>query len=56
MTKRLESYFEYYWEHDKNYATKSENDKRFMSELPKEIRINVSISINNILDLQGFFV
>ena len=34
MTKRFETYFEYYWANDKNYAIKDEADQRFMSELP----------------------
>lgn len=38
MTKKIESYFEYYWQHDKNYAIKNEEDIRFMKELPKSIR------------------
>mmetsp|Transcript_1511 Transcript_1511/g.1006 ORF Transcript_1511/g.1006 Transcript_1511/m.1006 type:complete len:221 (+) Transcript_1511:675-1337(+) len=37
MTKRFEQYFEYYWQNDKNYAIQSEEDKRFMRELPKLI-------------------
>jgi hypothetical protein len=41
MTKKIEHYFDYYWANDKNYAMKSEDDLRFMQELPKQIRINV---------------
>lgn len=41
MTRRIEAYFEYYWQNDKNYAIQSEEDKRFMKELPKPIRRNV---------------
>jgi len=41
MTKRFEQYFEYYWQHDKNYAIQSEDDKRFMKELPKHIRRDI---------------
>jgi hypothetical protein len=42
MRRRIEEYFEYFWERDLNFAMKSEDDQRFISELPKEIRINVS--------------
>jgi hypothetical protein len=35
MTKRIENYFDYYWANDKNYAIKSEDDLRFLQELPK---------------------
>lgn len=38
LIKRLENYFEYYWERDRNFATKKDEDLRFMSELPKAIR------------------
>ena len=41
MTKRFEQYFEYYWQHDKNYAIQSDDDKRFMKELPKHIRRDI---------------
>ena len=41
MTKRFESYFEYYWQHDKNYAIQSQMDNRFMKELPKHIRRDI---------------
>jgi potassium voltage-gated channel Eag-related subfamily H protein 8 len=40
---RIEEYFDYYWAHDQNYAMKSEADQRFISELPKEIRVDVRI-------------
>jgi Ion channel len=42
--RRIEEYFDYYWSCDLNYAMKSESDQRFISELPKEIRINVNFS------------
>lgn len=42
LLRGMESYFDYYWAHDLNYAMKSSDDLRFLSELPKEIRINVS--------------
>ena len=42
MTRKIENYFDYYWAKDRNYAIKSEEDLRFMQELPKEIRISVS--------------
>jgi hypothetical protein len=42
MTRKIEAYFEYYWLHDKNYAIQNEEDKRYMKELPKSIRRNVS--------------
>ena len=41
IVTRIEEYFDYYWAKDLNYAMKSESDKRFISELPKDIRINV---------------
>lgn len=41
MTKRFEQYFEYYWQHDKNYAIQSDEDMRFMKELPKHIRRDI---------------
>lgn len=41
MIKRFEEYFEYYWAHDKNYAIQSEEDMRFMKELPKHIRRDI---------------
>lgn len=41
MMRKIEKYFDYYWARDLNYAMKSELDQRFLSELPKEIRINV---------------
>lgn len=43
MTRKIENYFDYYWANDKNYAIKSEEDKRFMQELPKQIRFNVRL-------------
>ena len=43
MALRIESYFNYYWAKDRNYAMKSEEDQRFLSELPKQIRVNVII-------------
>jgi hypothetical protein len=42
MTLKIEEYFEYFWAKDRNYAVRSVEDKRFLSELPKQIRINVS--------------
>ena len=41
LMRKIEGYFDYYWRKDLNYAMKSEMDQRFISELPKEIRINV---------------
>lgn len=41
MRRRIEKYFEYYWTRDLNYAMKSEEGQRFISELPKEIRVNI---------------
>lgn len=35
MTRKIENYFDYYWAKDRNYAIKSEEDLRFMQELPK---------------------
>lgn len=48
MKRKIEEYFEYYWQRDLNYAMKSESDQRFISELPKEIRINVSPKTNHL--------
>lgn len=42
ITRKIENYFDYYWAQDRNYAMKNEADKRFLSELPKTIRVNVS--------------
>ena len=42
MARRIEQYFDYYWAMDLNYAMKTEEGERFISELPKEIRIGVS--------------
>eukprot|EP00347_Sterkiella_histriomuscorum_P018178 403346494 len=41
MTRKIENYFDYYWAQDRNYAIKSEEDLRFMQELPKQIRISI---------------
>ena len=49
MRRRIEKYFEYFWARDLNYAMKSEADQRFISELPKEIRISVSRNPYNIV-------
>jgi potassium voltage-gated channel Eag-related subfamily H protein 8 len=38
---RIEEYFDYYWAKDLNYAMKTKEGERFISELPKEIRVNV---------------
>ena len=60
MRRRIEKYFQYYWEKDLNYAMKSDVGERFISELPKEIRINVRIlkfmKYLFEIDLQGLFV
>jgi Ion channel len=42
MIRSIEEYFDYYWWKDLNYAMKSPEGQRFISELPKEIRIDVS--------------
>jgi len=42
MSQKVEAYFEYYWAQDRNYAAKTVGDQRFLSELPKQIRVNVS--------------
>lgn len=42
MLRKLEDYFDYYWAKDLNYAMKSEEGERFISELPKEIKVGVS--------------
>jgi len=41
MRYRIEEYFNYYWQNDHNYASKSETDQRFLAELPPKIRVNV---------------
>lgn len=41
MTFMIEGYFNYYWSHDRNYAMKTEHDKRFLAELPKQISVDV---------------
>jgi hypothetical protein len=41
MTSKIEDYFEYYWQHDKNYACKTDLDMRFMEELPEAIRRSI---------------
>jgi hypothetical protein len=53
--RKIEGYFDYYWRKDLNYAMKSEMDQRFISELPKEIRINVTATLllTDRIDLQG---
>jgi len=38
MSKRIESYFEYYWANDKNYVSSGINESRFMKELPMQIK------------------
>jgi hypothetical protein len=54
---RIEQYFEYYWAKDLNYAVKSDDGERFLSELPKEIRINVRITlILSHIDLQRLLI
>jgi hypothetical protein len=56
LTRQIEAYFEYYWLNDKNYAIQSEEDKRFMKELPKIIRRNVSIitTLNSNRSIKNF--
>ncbi len=44
LMRKVEQYFEYFWARDCNYAMKSELDQRFLSELPKESRVNVRTS------------
>ena len=34
LINRIEDFFEYYWFNNRMSAVKTENDKRFMSELP----------------------
>ena len=41
MVNKFEDYFNYFWAHDKNYAIQSEEDMRFMKELPKVIRRDI---------------
>jgi len=54
MSTKIEAYFDYFWADDRNYAIKSEDDKRFMAELPKNIKVNVSKGFNTrvCLDIQ----
>jgi hypothetical protein len=61
MRERLENYFSYYWDNDRNFASKSATDQRFLSELPPNIRVNVIYYdfLNSsfcCIDLQGLFV
>ena len=52
MLRKIEIYFDYYWAKDLNYAVKTQEDQRFLNELPKDIRISVRIIkpyITNIL-------
>lgn len=42
--RKIEDYFDYYWAKDLNFGMKSDLDQRFLSELPKDIRINVIFS------------
>lgn len=44
MLFKIEEYFNYYWANDKNYAMHKESDRRFLSELPKQIRIDVRLA------------
>ena len=41
MSRQIENYFEYYWANDKNYATSSLQDNRFMNELPMTIKSEI---------------
>jgi len=52
LAVKIENYFDYYWAQDRNYGVKSETDLRFLSELPKNIRVNVSFG--SILKLSKF--
>jgi len=45
LASKIENYFDYYWAQDRNYGMKGETDQRFLSELPKNIRINVKFSL-----------
>jgi len=42
LSQQIGKYFDYTWAHDRNYASQSETDKRFLQELPKVIIIDVS--------------
>lgn len=55
LTRNIETYFDYYWARDLNYAMKSVDGQRFISELPKEIRIDVRLMLTS-LDLQRLSV
>ena len=48
LTKKIENYFDHYWSNDRNYAVKSADDRRFLQELPKRIRIEVNTNIHEI--------
>ena len=38
LITRIEDFFDYYWHHNRLAAVKTENDKRFMSELPQNVK------------------
>ena len=40
-TEEIESYFSYYWAHDKLYFLQGDTDIRFWDELPSDIKIQI---------------
>ena len=42
LKKKIEHFFEYYWENDRLNPVRSEENQQYMNELPKTIRRNVS--------------
>ena len=54
MVQNIEDYFNYYWKNDKNYACLTESGERFLSEIPKYIRISVTLKNKmTVIDFQG---
>lgn len=56
MLNSMEEYFDHYWARDLNYAMKSEEDIRFLSELPKEIKIEVSPPVAGSFNIMAPFI
>ena len=46
LNVQIGNYFDYTWAHDRNYATQTDIDKRFLNELPKGIIIDVRLLSN----------
>jgi hypothetical protein len=43
LITKIEDFFEYYWEHNRMQALKSEEDIRFVSELPNNVQSEIII-------------